>query len=448
VSGTITASGSMEDSLETPVRPWLFQVFRADRPGAPPSRHSLHGVREVQLGRGTPGWRREGQTLHLAVDDARMSSAHARLTPALHRFAIDDLGSRNGTLVNGAKVSRAVLADGDLLEVGHTFFLIRHLPTPAGTREDEEVVLADPPGLATLRPDLAAQMARLRLAAASEEPIVVLGESGTGKELVARAVHALSRRGGELVAVNCGALPEAMVEAELFGHKRGAFSGAVADRAGLVRSSHAGTLFLDELGDLRSSSQAALLRVLQERQVTPVGADRPLPVDLRVVSATHRPLDELTASGAFRADLLARLRGFTMRLAPLRERREDFALVLAGLLARRGVGRIEMSVSAARQLLRHDWPLNVRELDKVLGSALALAAGGPIRREHLPQSVEPGRVAVRDEAEMTGERLVELLREHAGNLAAVARAVGKGRTQVQRWLARFGVDPESFRPPR
>jgi transcriptional regulator with AAA-type ATPase domain len=463
---TTTLPRSVDESSDGARVPYLFAVFRADRPLAPPTRHALARLAEVRLGRASGGptsWTRERDALDLRIDDARMSSAHAKISRALHRFAIEDLGSRNGTLVNGARVERAALSDGDLIELGHSFFIFRELPDVPGAPLDERVEIGDgPAGLATVRPDLAAEMQRLRLAAASRETVMILGESGTGKELVARAIHALSGRRGDLVAVNCGALPESMVEAELFGHRRGAFSGAVSDRPGLVRSADGGTLFLDEVGDLRLTSQAALLRVLQEQEVMPVGGERPVKVDLRVVCATHQPLDQLVATGGFRGDLYARLRGFVLRLPPLRARREDFAL-MAGELLRRVAGdraeKVELSGTAARALLLHTWPQNVRELEKALGTALALAAGGAVRREHLPENVlhpAPAATAAAarggpdeggdaDDAPMDRERLVALLEEHRGNLAAVARAVGKGRTQVQRWVARFGVDPDQFR---
>src|SRR5207248_905563 len=241
----------------------------------------------------------------------------------------------NGTLRNGAPVDRAVLVDEDLLELGHTFFLFRAgLAAGPDDPPDLDAAAAAPPApaLTTLMPALAADFRLLDGVARSTVSVVIHGESGTGKELVAQALHQLSGRPGPFVAVNCGALPETLVETELFGYRKGAFSGAVEDRPGLVRSSDKGTLLLDEIGSLPLPAQAALLRVLQEEEVVPVGATRPLRVNLRVVAATHEDLGVLASQELFRADLLARLSGFTLDLPPVRERREDVGLFLTSLL--------------------------------------------------------------------------------------------------------------------
>jgi len=455
-ASTTTQAGTAEPDKEQLHQPWLFRVLCASAPGAQPSRHLLRGLDAVEIGRGErAGWSRFGGRLSLSLADPRVSSRHARLERIGHLWQLDDRGSRNGTMLNGGPISRAILTDGDLIEIGHTFFVYRELPWDGEEPDAAADPLAEPIGLSTLRPDLARELARLRQVASSTQTILVLGESGTGKELVARAVHTLSARPGPLVAVNCGALPESMVEAELFGHRRGAFSGAMTDRAGLMRAADRGTLFLDEIGDLRLSSQAALLRALQEREVTPVGAEQPIRVDLRVVAATHRPLERLEAAGDFRGDLFARLRGFVLRLPPLRERREDLGLMVAALLRKLAGATdddVRLSGRTARALLFHSWPRNVRELENALGTGLALSSGDSIRPEHvadavlhapaLPNATPPvssGR------AQMDRERLTGLLREHHGNVTAVARAVGKARTQVVRWLERFAVDPDDFR---
>jgi DNA-binding NtrC family response regulator len=447
-----TLSESLESAVEPSPEPWLFVIFRAGSPLAPPSRHLLTDLDEVAIGRADRSeWRRDRRHLTLGLDDPRASTTQARLQRFVHEWVVEDLGSRNGTLVNGVPVRRAVLADGDLIETGHTFLRYRELERSGEVPPD---VTADPDeapsGLVTLDPMLAHAFARLRLVAASREAILVLGESGTGKELIARAVHTLSRRAGPLVPVNCGALPESMIEAELFGHRRGSFSGASANRTGLMRAADGGTLFLDEIGDLRPGSQAALLRALQEQQVTPIGEERPVDVDLRVVCATHRALERRVASGDFREDLLARVRGFVLHLPALRERREDLGLLVAALLHKLAGAQarlVRFSGRAARALLAHAWPQNVRELEKAIGTALALANGGPIRLEHLPEAVQETKPLPHPAAEgpMDRERLIELLRAHQGNVTAVARACGKARTQVQRWLARFDIDAVEYR---
>ena len=278
--------------------------------------------------------------------------------------------------------------------------------------------------------------------------MILEGETGTGKEVFARAIHALSRRSGAFIAVNCGAIPRDLVEAELFGHKKGAFSGATEDRLGLVRAADRGTLLLDEIGDLPLPSQAALLRVLQEREIRPVGAARPSSVDLRVIAATHRPLDRMAEEGAFRADLLARLAGYRLTLPPLRDRRADLGL-LAAALAKAGAGDVTLRPRAARAMLAHAWPGNVRELEKALGTAVILAGGAPLDTEHLPppvrQALDRGAAARLAEAQAETRDLTAALREHEGNIAAVARAMGKARMQIQRMMKKHGLDPGDFR---
>src|SRR5690606_9536217 len=222
-----------------------------------------------------------------------------------------------------------------LVTLGYTLFLFRAaLSVTGGVPEWVDAGAREPaaPGMATLLPQLERELDRLARVAPSDVTVMVRGETGTGKEILARAVHALSGRSGEMVAINCGALTDTLVESERFGHRKGAFSGATEDAPGLIRMSHGGTLLLDEIGDRPPASQAAFLRVLQEREVMAVGGTRPVPVDLRVVSATHRDLEALVAQGRFRADLLARVSGFRIDLPPLRERREDLGLLIGALL--------------------------------------------------------------------------------------------------------------------
>ena len=257
------------------------------------------------------------------------------------------------------------------------------------------------------------------------------------------------------MGVNCGAIPPSLVESELFGHVKGAFTGADSAHAGLIKSAHRGTLFLDEIGDLELGAQAALLRALQEREVRPVGSARAQAVDVRVLSATHRDLDALVAKGSFRADLLARLAGFRLRLPPLWQRREDIGLLVSRLLgARRNElsSELQFEPEAARRLFGYQWPLNIRELDNCLRAATVLARGGAIAEEHLPEQLrmalqsptaEPSRDWSGAEREQRDE-LIQLFRQHQGNVSAVARQLGKARTQVQRWLKRYQLDPRDY----
>ncbi len=213
-------------------------------------------------------------------------------------------------------------------------------------------------------------------------------------------------------------------------------------------------MFLDEVGDLPLEAQPALLRVLQEKQVLPVGGTTPLPVDLRVLSATHQSLETLSAKGLFRDDLRARLTGFQAALPALGERREDLGVIVSALIDRLAPQRafsLQFGVAAARALFAYDWPLNVRELEKALEAALVLAGSGVIELEHLPPSLRnpaPARRAPLEDDEVDAERKAELealLRQHAGNVSAVARTMGKARMQIQRWMGRYQLDPRDFR---
>jgi DNA-binding NtrC family response regulator len=445
--------------------PHLLVALECDRPLARSARHRLGPGGRVLIGRGpTREATRTGDhratELGLRIPDLRMSSAHAELDGALGRWTIKDLGSKNGVRVNGEPVTARVLAEGDLIELGHTLLLYQEAPRGDGPDDvDFGQARAAAPGLATLVPSLAATFAKLVKLAPTEVPVLVLGETGTGKEVVARAIHELSGRPGKFIGVNSGAIPEALIESELFGSSRGAFSGSVADRPGLLRAADRGTFFLDEIGDLPLPSQAAFLRALQERQVRPVGGTAAVPVDLRLVSATNRDVERLVREGKFREDLYGRIAGYRVTLPPLRERRQDLGL-LVGVLLERALGDrasgVTLSLEAARILYSYRFPLNVRELESWLSAAVALSGGSPIRPEHWPEPVdldpvddgdaEP--VALRPlspEQEQHREEVLGLLREHRGNVSAVARAAGKARNQVQRWLTRYALDPDDFR---
>ena len=457
--------------------PHLFRVLIGQRPLAGGARHSLDGLREITIGRaGAIETKREGETLALGLPDARMSTRHARIGRSAEGWTLSDLGSTNGTMVDGEKTSAAtVLRDGAVLEVGSTVFVFHTnlMCDPESARDVEaDAMPGRDLGLATLVPTHAATVDALRQVAAAGVPVLLLGPSGAGKEVVARAVHALSGRTGAFVPVNCGALPETLLESQLFGHVKGSFSGAVKDEVGLVRASDGGTLFLDEIGDMPKTSQVALLRVLQEREVTPVGATKPQKVDLRVVAATHRPVDELEAAG-FRSDLYARLAGYTHRLAPLRERIVDLGVLIADLLKRNVADRaasLTLTAPLAQALVRHRWPLNVRELEQALSVAALLANDGVIDLAHAPESIrtparesDSGSESGRDSGsgresdrgrenapldaadEKIKAALVASLKEHGGNITYVAKAMGKTRMQIHRWMRRFAVDPTSFR---
>ncbi len=465
--GDSTAAETWQDeegtgSAPPPVRPHLFVVLECDRPAAGGARHSLLDVDEVIVGRG-PGRAAERETvgglrrLVVRVPGKWLSSTHARITQVDGRWIIEDAGSKNGTFVNGVALPRAELREGDMIDVGHTILSLRAaLPTPPGAPLDLDRSAIDS-ATTSLLPSGMAKLEDLARVSSSGISVLLLGETGTGKEVLARAVHQISRRSGSLVAVNCGALPASLLEALLFGHVRGAFSGALRDEPGLVRAADRGTLFLDEIGDLPRPAQAALLRVLQEREVVPVGSVRPVPVDVRFVAATHRPLSELLETGDFRPDLFARLNGFEHIVPPLRERREDLGLLVGALWPRclgERAGSTTLAVEVGRALVAHRWSANVRELEQALARAAALVPSGAIELVHMPRSIggrgapleqAPALSALSAKDQELRALLVEELRAHQGNVSEVARSMRKARMQIQRWLKRLQLDASQFR---
>ncbi len=449
--GPAAVSGGAKSSA------FLYRVFDADRPVAPSARYSLAAIDEVSFGRADQRSSSRAdeagkRTLRLGIADRWMSGQHAKVSRVLRSWVLEDTKSKNGVRRNGEAVQRAELVDGDVLELGRTFFLFR-ADQPAASDLESETLKPAAPGLATLSPGLSAQLEELTKLAKSGVSIALSGPSGSGKEVIANALHVLSGRSGPFVAVNCGALPDELVESELFGHRKGAFSGALDDRPGLLRTAHGGTLLLDEVGDLPLDAQPALLRVLQEKAVMPVGGSKPVPVDLRVISATHRKLERLAEQGLFRDDLRARLTGYRAELPALSARREDLGLLISVLLQKLAPQRqfsVQFGITAARALFAYDWPLNVRELEKALETALVLSDGGVIELNHLPPEVrEPGARRKESSAEDADEsrrvELEKLLTEHAGNVSAVARAMGKARMQIQRWMDRYSLDPRNYR---
>ena len=415
----------------------LYLVLAGGKPGGA-SRWSLAGIDRVEIGRGVVREAtRTGSSLRVDVPDPYMSASHLRFERERTHWVAVDAGSRNGILVDGARHERAIVTARDVVEAGRSFFFVRAGELAAAA----ELHAGDDP-LATLDPELAARFDELRRIAASDVPVLVGGPTGTGKERIAQAVHALSRRTGAFVPVNCGALPATLVESELFGHKKGAFSGAIADSPGLVAASSGGTLFLDEIGDLPAAAQAALLRVLEEHEVRPIGATAAVRVDLRVVAATHRDLDEMSEREEFREDLLARLTGFELELPPLADRRVDLGAMLAEIAP-----GATFAAAAVRALLAYAWPRNIRELVRAIDRARALAGDGEIALAHLPDEIATAKLGAPPAAEPDARRdeLVTLLEKHRGNVTKVAADLGRVRQQVQRWLKRYGLDPARYR---
>jgi two-component system response regulator GlrR len=297
-------------------------------------------------------------------------------------------------------------------------------------------------------------LAEARLAAQSEAPLLILGESGTGKEVLARAVHRASpRRDHPFVAINCGAIPAELLESELFGHVRGAFTGAARDHAGLFLSAQGGTVFLDEIGDMPPPLQVKLLRVLQENEVRPVGSTEARPIDVRILSATHRNLEEAIAAGSFREDLYYRLNVVSLTLPPLRERREDIPL-LARHFLRELADKYRRALTgfapeALEMMASADWPGNIRQLRNVLEQCCALATTPTIPASLVARALRdrPAEIRPLAEARAAFERdyLVTLLKLTRGQVSEVARLAGRNRTEVYRLLQRHQLNPGLFK---
>jgi sigma-54 dependent transcriptional regulator, acetoin dehydrogenase operon transcriptional activator AcoR len=434
----------------------------------------------------------------LSIPEAAVSRHHARFERRSDgRVWVIDKPSMNGTFVNGRRVQEHPLREHDVLRIGDTLFryVEKGIYGYGAYRIDGGVVRqARPFSHGIEKPYLIGGyqidmvLDRIKKVADSNIAVVVTGESGTGKELVARELHRLSGRKGAFQAINCAALPENLIESELFGYRRGAFSGAHADKMGLVRAAHNGTLFLDEIGDMPLEAQAKLLRVLQEKEVVPIGATTAERVDIRVVCATHRDLEAQVINGAFRRDLLGRLRDVLVRLPPLRERREDLFPLVLHFLSLLGQPAPQVSFPFMLAVAHYDWPYNVRELESAVRVAFTLAAGQPLDLQHLPESARgaldghgtvaapsghmPEAVTTLRDGAMRAEAMQEyarrnnqnngsndpdqgkapseeqlrsLLSHHRGNIAAVGHALGKHRMQVHRWLRRYSIDIKDYR---
>jgi len=443
-------AGAWGDGAE-PSCALLVQLVCADDLTVRPWRRYLAPAQRVVLGRGAAPDELDGE-LRIALVDPQVAVHHARLDDRSGAWMISDEGSAGGTWLDGRRLrvgEPAVLRDGALIEVGHTFLLFR----PAAPCVEPAIGGEDP---ATLCPEWQLRLRSIDRLARSRHPVLIEGESGAGKELMARMLHERSGRRGALISLNCAALPDNLLEDELFGHVRGAFSGAQTSRDGLIRAADGGTLLLDEVGDMPPGLQVRLLRVLEDHKVRPLGSEIEIGVDVRIVAATHRDLAALVVSGTFRHDLLARLGLLPVRVPALRERREDLGLLIRALLAPppNGLAQVRFEVEALRALLLYRWPLNVRELRSALLAAADLSRDEDghalIDRCHLPVTLRsaasrparaPRRLTAADQA--LREQLVQLLVVNRGNVAAVARALGNKRTNVQRLMARLGVDRSS-----
>jgi len=381
----------------------------------------------------------------------RISRRHAEIKWVGNAAMIHDVGSTNGVFLNHQRVTRAPLLVRDVLRLGDWIGVVATIPKDADTAWDlEEVTKGYWAG-----PVLRAALEPARRTARSTLPIVVEGETGTGKEGAARAIHEWSGRKGPFLGVNCAALPEALAEGELFGYRKGAFTGADRMSPGYLRAADGGTLFLDEIADLAAPIQAKLLRAIEEGEVQPLGEAKPVRVDLRLVAATQAPLQQAVDEKRFRGDLYARLDGFTLKLPPLRERTGEAPLLFRKLVAQqKGEGDREGADAPRRfdpllveRLCIHDWPFNVRELTLVARQLLVLhPAATVLECEMLPERLRapPARARAsgatlagdqhHDQREPDAETFLAALRANSGNVKRTAALIGISRSRAYRLM--------------
>jgi two-component system response regulator AtoC len=385
----------------------------------------------------------------LPLIDARISRRHARLLAGAGSVRIEDIGSTNGIKVGGVRLERGVpreLPAGEAVRLGPYTLIV--LAKQAAVTEDS----AHRAAIVVRDPSLDGKTELLERIARNGISVLVHGETGTGKEVLARTLHTLSGRPGDLLAINCAALTGSLLESELFGHERGAFTSADRAKPGLLEVAGRGTVLLDEIGDLPLELQGKLLRALEARQVYRVGGVQPIDLQARVIAASHRSLPELVARGVFREDLYFRLDGITLELLPLRERRASIPTLANEFLAEvaRESGRPTPRITAAAlaMLANHDWPGNVRELRLVIARAALLAGERAIDAKHVLVETRSVGAAPRAEpapAAPTRETFLYAARKHRGNASAIARELHTSRSHVRRLAARFAVDLDELR---
>ncbi len=404
------------------------------------------GARPLWIGRGSGSPTADSW---LAVEDERVSRQHARLTRRGDELFFEDLHSRNGSWCNGIRLPAATpqsVRDGDVLRVGDSFLILRQVPLSLPDVAIPEVIGVSPAACA-----LRCQIARVAM---HDRAVLIGGETGTGKEVTAQAIHQRSQRPGELVAVNCAAIPATLAESQLFGVARGAFTGALS-HPGLFGQADRGTLFLDEVGELPAELQPKLLRALESRRVLAVGSQREVARDVRIVSATNRDLEAAMSAGTFRADLYARLAASSLHIPSLAQRREDILL-----LAQKFAPGLVPSPRLVAALLAHAFPRNIRELAQLVTTALdqgedavlamrsvAAASASPLPAAAAP-TVAPAATARRwqhgDPVPSRAE-VIALLTAHRGNLSHIEGESGYSRRQFRRWVESHGLDLATYR---
>jgi len=433
LDGTLTSANRDRRQVSR----WRIEVT------AGPSRGHVHqfGTGTIRIGSAAGN--------DLVLDDPRISRNHLEIDAMPNGLRVRDLGSKNGTFLQGSRVGAIDLPPaGAVLTLGDSELALRpdDEPDPVAISAREQC------GRLIGRTEvMRALFGRIERVAHSDATVLIHGETGTGKELVAEALHELGPRAERpFVVVDCSAIPRDLIESELFGHVRGAFTGASADRRGAFERAQGGTIFLDEIGELAVDLQPKLLRVLEARTLRPVGGDTEVELDVRVIAASLRDLRALVAAKAFREDLFFRLSVVDLEVPPLRAHRDDVPLIVDQFL--RELGAPPIGAGSLATLMRFDWPGNVRQLRNVIERAVALAGSGPpvIRDEDLvapSAELSPSKLfelpykVAKDEmlAQFTREYLEALLARHGGNVSAAAREAKIDRNWIVALAKRHGV---------
>jgi len=409
-------TGTVEITLDSACRMFCLEVGEADR-------HDCLAVpdgSEVRIG--------SSRSNDIVLLDRTVSSQHCVVGCRGGRLFVEDLRSRNGVFVGGARVQAALLTPGSCFVVGRVAIVVRAGPAPE-LKECEPL-----PGVVGRSPAMMRVVSQVRRFAPLSIPVLVRGPTGTGKELIARALHALgSRASGPFHAMNAGSLPRELADAELFGHDRGAFTGAHVKREGAFVLANGGTLFLDEIGELPHDIQVKLLRVLEERAVRALGSPKAVPVDVRVVAATCAPLEQMIEEGRFRLDMYHRLAVGLITLPPLSDRRSDIPALVSHVLAMRAddCGQKKVSSAALACLTAQRWPGNIRQLNNVVVRAAVLSSGETIGPGDVEAAMhEHPHIAPR----LTRSAAAALVRSYGGKIATAAKSCGVPRSTFRGWL--------------
>jgi DNA-binding NtrC family response regulator len=395
---------------------------------------AAHAAFELLIGRGSEARRLalRDRPIHIGRDagnelvlsDLAVSARHCRIEPVRGAALVRDLGSSNGTFINGVRVERGLISSGASLQVGRSelrFVARDEQQRLAGTR------------LVAESPNMLAVLAEAQRIASLPWPVLIHGESGSGKEGIAELLHEHgARRSRPFVTLNAGGVPPDLIESELFGHERGAFTGASAVRRGVFEQADGGTLFLDEIGELPLSLQSRLLRVLDSGEIRRVGAESARAVDVRLVCATHRDVRAMVADGGFREDLYYRIARVVLNVPPLRARPEDVRAIACCVLRELEpqLGPRVLTAEAFASLAAHPWPGNVRELRNVLSSAALAATRGSIEAGDVERAlIQVGAISAA--ARISDDSVQQAVRRHAGNLTAAARTLGVARSTLR-----------------